>query len=79
MRLQVRIVDPLFRPGEQQPVVLAQRPCSGQHFDQFTAAIIRHKLSPNPKVVGRILHTSHMIRLKMEAIMMHLMGNRIAT
>lgn len=52
-------------------VPFAKHRYAGEAFEQFTASMIGHNLWPNPKVVGRVLHPSYMIRAKMLGIMMH--------
>lgn len=52
-------------------VPFAKHRYTGEAFEQFTASMIGHNLWPNPKVVGRVLHPSYMIRVKMLGIMMH--------
>lgn len=44
---------------------------TGRNFEQFAASMIGYNPSPNPKVVGTVLHASYMIRARMEGIMTH--------
>lgn len=75
------LVHPEGRPGMGGPRLeltgaahwrrpRARHRYTGETFEQFTASMIGHNLWPNPKVVGRVLHPSYMIRVKMLGIMM---------